>query len=291
MTRLLYTILFINILILSSCVENSKKYTSLKTQLDSLESYIQVQNAELDETFAIMNEIEEGLKTIREGENIIVLKSGDLNNSSREDLKNDMLIIQDVINNYQEQLAKLQKENKVNSSQFNKRLASLEKELKDKSVIITELQKQLEIKEGQLKLKNQQIYSLDKIVASLQNNMSQLNTESDALKDKVAKQEKELYSAYYIIGPKSELIEAGVMTKGGLFKSAKISYQAEKNSFIKIDYRDITDINTNSSKAKLLSIHPKGTYSLEKIGDEVILTISNPNEFWEQTKYLVIQTQ
>ena len=81
------------------------------------------------------------------------------------------------------------------------------------------------------------------------------------------------------------------MTKGGLFKSAEISYQAEKNSFIKIDYRDITDINTNSSKAKLLSIHPKGTYSLEKIGDEVILTISNPNEFWEQTKYLVIQTQ
>ena len=58
---------------------------------------------------------------------------------------------------------------------------------------------------------------------------------------------------------------------------------------MKIDYREINTINTNAPKAKVLSVHPKGTYSMEKVGDEVLLTISDPDEFWEQTKYLVIQ--
>lgn len=287
-----YILIAILVLLVSSCVESSNKYTSLKNYTDSLENYIQNQNIELDETFAIMNEIEEGLKSIREGENIIVLKSNEnISQASRENLKNDMIIIKNVITNYQEQIEKLKESNKLNSKQFNKRLGILEKELKEKSAIIAELTKQLEIKDGQLIVKQQQIQNLDKLINSLQTDMSNLNKESSGLKDKVALQEKELYSSYYIVGTKPELIEAGVMTKGGLFKSAKISYQAEKDSFIKIDYREITEINTNSTKAKVLSIHPKGTYALERVGEEVILTISNPNEFWEQTKYLVIQTQ
>ena len=30
---------------------------------------------------------------------------------------------------------------------------------------------------------------------------------------------------------------------------------------------------------------------LEKVDNEMVLTISNPDAFWEQTKYLVIQAQ
>ena len=106
----------------------------------------------------------------------------------------------------------------------------------------------------------------------------------------MASQEEELYSVYYIVGTKDELIDADVITKGGLFKSAKVSYQSEKNTFVKIDYRQITTITTNAKKAKVLSVHPKGTYAIETTDGEAALIISDPESFWEHTKYLVIQT-
>lgn len=88
------------------------------------------------------------------------------------------------------------------------------------------------------------------------------------------------------------MIAANVMSKGGLFRSAKISYQAEKSAFVKIDIREVSEIALNVKRAKVLSVHPTGTYALEEDADGMLyLRISNPQRFWEQTKYLVIQIQ
>ena len=165
----------------------------------------------------------------------------------------------------------------------------MQKELKEKSAIIETISRQLEEKEAQIIQKDQQIATLDKTVSSLKEEVTNLSTEGDILKAKVADQETEIYSVYYIVGSKSELIGAGVMTKGGLFKSSKVSYQAEKEAFVKIDLREISLINTNSKKAKVMSIHPKGTYVFVENDGEMVLNISDPEKFWEQTKYLVIQ--
>lgn len=275
---------------LTSCVENSEKYKALQAQLDSLQSNNTLQTGELDAVFATLNEVEQGLKSIRESENILAVGM-EVPANSREQLKSDMAAIQDAIRKYQEEIKKLKSDNKIKSEQFRKKLSALQKELSEKSELITYLTLQLEEKDVQLNLKSSQISSLDKVVSNLKNEVSNLNTEGTHLKEKVASQERELYSAYYIVGTKEQLIEAGVMTKGGLFKSSKISYQAEKNAFIKIDYREITEINTNAKKAKVISIHPKGTYAVETVNTETILTISDPDAFWEQTKYLVIQVQ
>ncbi len=278
----------------TSCVEESAKYRELKAQLDSLQADRELQSEELDEIFAILNEVEKGLRSIRESENIIALQSKegmDVPSNSKEQMKNDMAAIQDAIKKYQEEIGKLSKENKIQSEQFRKKLAALQNELKEKSELITRLTKQLDEKDAQLTIKTNQIASLDKVVSNLKNEVSNLSTEGTKLKEKVASQERELYSVYYIVGTKSELITAGVMTKGGLFKSSKISYRAEKNAFVKIDYREITEINTNAKKAKVISIHPKGTYALDTVNNETILTISDPDAFWEHTKYLVIQVQ
>ena len=54
---------------LSSCVENSSKYKALEAKLDSLQVSHRMQGAELDELFATINSIEQGLSSIRETEN------------------------------------------------------------------------------------------------------------------------------------------------------------------------------------------------------------------------------
>ena len=97
---------------LSSCVENSSKYKALQAQLDSLQASHKVQGAELDELFATINEIEQGLSSIRESENILTVQTADgleINQGSKEQLKQDVEAIQNAIKNYQAEIKKLQK--------------------------------------------------------------------------------------------------------------------------------------------------------------------------------------
>lgn len=280
------------VLSLASCVENSGKYKALQAQLDSLQNSYNVQGAELDEVFATINEIEQGLSSIRESESILAVQTSDgleIKEGSKEQLKRDVEAIQSAIKNYQEEIKKLENDKRLQSAQFKKRLSAMQKELEEKSGIIETISRQLEEKEAQIVLQNKQIASLDEVVSNLKDEVSTLNTEGTQLKAKVADQEAEIYSVYYIVGTKAELIEAGVMTRGGLFKSSKVSYQAEKDAFVKIDLREISEINTNAGKAKVMSIHPKGTYAFVENDGEMILNISDPEKFWEQTKYLVIQ--
>lgn len=284
-----------SLLMLQACnVENSSKYKALEARLDSLQGDYINTNASLEEAFLTINEVEKVISSIRESEKVLLLQSNDQMNIPQESeakIKNDVEVIKESIKRYQEEIAKLQKNNKFRSIEFSKKLASMQKELKEKEVLITELYSQIEQKNVQLTLKTKQIASLDKLVSNLKTDVNKLSTEGKELKSKINEQERELRSAYYIVGDKDELIETGVMTKGGLFKSSKVSYQAEKTAFVAIDYLEISQINTNAKKAKILSIHPEGTYNLEEIEDEVILTITNPEAFWEQTKYLVIQVQ
>lgn len=278
----------------TSCVEHSKKYKALLAQLDSIETNYGSQYGGLDEAFSILNEVEDGLRSIRESENLISFQSKEgmtVPEGSRAQIESDMESIKDCIARYKEKIAQLEKNNLINSKEFRKRLKALTTELEEKTKLVESLQEQLKEKDAIIIAKNQEITKLGSMVSDLKTDVSNLSEESEVLKEKVSSQEKELYSAYYIIGTKGQLIDAGVMTKGGLFKSAKVSYNAEKDLFVKIDYREITSINTNAQKAKVMSIHPKGTYALEKVENEMILTISNPEAFWEQTKYLVIQVQ
>ena len=277
---------------LGSCVENSGKYKALQAQLDSLQNSYNVQGAELDEVFATINEIEQGLSSIRESESILAVQTADgieIKAGSKEQLKSDVEAIKSAIKNYQDEIKKLENDKRLQSAQFKKRLSAMQKELKEKSEIIETISRQLEEKEAQIARQSKQIATLDETVSNLKDEVSTLSTEGQQLKAKVADQEAEIYSVYYIVGSKAELIEAGVMTRGGLFKSSKVSYQAEKDAFVKIDLREISEINTNAGTAKVMSIHPKGTYAFVENDGEMVLNISDPEKFWQQTKYLVIQ--
>lgn len=280
---------------LSSCVESSSKYKALQAQLDSLGTASSTKSAEFEEVFATLNEVENGLKSIRETENILVLQSqkggAEVKENSREQLKADVVAIGEAIQSYKKQIDKLKNDGRIQSSQFKKRLAALTLELESKSVLIADLGRQLEEKDRQLVVKSQQIESLDKTVSNLRDDVSSLSQTASSQKETIANQDVQINTAYYIIGTKAELIAANVMSKGGLFKSAKISYNAEQSAFVKIDIREVKEIQLNAEKAKVLSIHPTGTFTLEPgVSGMQVLKISQPTTFWEQTKYLVIQT-
>ena len=292
----LYTVaaLVIFAMSLTSCVESSSKYKALQAQLDSLQGNYGTQKNQLDEVFGTLNEVEAGLKSIRETENILTVQEQEgitTPKNNTEQIQSDIAAVQSAIQEYKNKIKQLKNDNSIQSIEFKKRLNAIQKELDEKSEMIDNLSKQLQNKDLQLAEKTNQVESLDQAVSDLKNDITKLNTEGGEMKEKISSQDKQIYAAYYIVGTKDELINVGVLTRGGLFKSSKISYQAEKNAFIKIDYREISTINTNAQRAKVISNHPKGTYSIDNINGEAVLTISNPSDFWEQTKYLVIQVQ
>ena len=294
-----YTSLFATVLAVvlaaTSCVENSSKYKQLQAQLDSLQGNYGTQKTQLNEVFSVLNEVEEGLKEIRQKEDLLAVESQkdgiDVPESQRVRIMEDVYAVKDAINRYKEKIEQLKKDSSLKSVEFKKKLNALHKELEEKSRAIETLQNQLKEKDLIISQKEQTIDSLEHQASDLKEDITVLTGEKEELKDKVDSQDRALFSAYYIVGSKEELIEAGVISKGGLFKSSKVSYEAEKTSFIKIDYREISTINTNAQTAKVLSNHRKGTYSIEDVDGEAIINISDPEGFWEQTKYLVIQTQ
>ena len=280
-------------LIVCSCVEQTGKYKQLQARLDSVQVATNAVNAEFEELFATLNEIELGLKSIRETENLLYVQSAqgrELSVSSREQMKADIQYIAAALEEYKAKITRLESEKKYQSSQFQKRLKILTEELEDKQKLIDNLSHQLDEKERQLSIKTEQIVSMDQSIAALKSDLTALENVSRQQVSKIEVQDLQIYRGYYIIGLKSELIAANVLSKGGLFRSAKISYQAEQSVFNQIDIRSVTFIPLHTKKAKVLSVHPSGTYSLEADSNRMLsLQITDPHSFWEHTKYLVIQ--
>ena len=127
-------------IVLSSCVENSSKYKQLQAQLDSLQGTHGTQKNMLDEVFATLNEVEEGLVDIRQKENIITAETNkdglDVPESQRVRLMEDVIAVKEAINRYKEKIEQLKKDSNLKSVEFKKKLNSLQKELEQAFAIL-----------------------------------------------------------------------------------------------------------------------------------------------------------
>jgi hypothetical protein len=91
-----------------------------------------------------------------------------------------------------------------------------------------------------------------------------------------------------VFGTKAELKNQKILQSGDVLKSSDFN----KDYFTQIDIRTDKEIKLYSKKAELLTTHPAGSYELVKGDDEKLtLKITNPNNFWSVSRYLVIQVK
>ncbi len=65
-----------------------------------------------------------------------------------------------------------------------------------------------------------------------------------------------------------------------------------KSYFTKIDIRVQMEIKLYSKSAKILTMHPSSSYTLQQDANkQYVLRISNPQLFWSTSKYLVIHVK
>jgi DNA repair exonuclease SbcCD ATPase subunit len=232
----------------------------------------------LQEFVNSFNEIQENLNAIKEKEKIVTAssQSGDVK-SKEETIKEDIQAIYDLMAKNKNRIGSLSKKLK----NANSKIAGLEQ-------MIATLQAQIDAKDGEISDLKAQLESKNIELSNIVMNLENVEAESSAKTEK-------LNTAFYAFGTSKELKEKNVITKEGGFigmgKSTKLKDDFNKEYFTKVDASQVTSINIGAKKAKIITSHPTSSYKL--VGEKTVekIEILNAEDFWSNSKYLVIITE
>ena len=280
MKKPFFIAVLIGTLVLTSCggevEEKDQTNDSLKTEIGNRDNTINEKDEAIQEFVNAFNEISSNLEEIKSKEKIVTSQtsSGDVK-SKEEQIKADITAIYEL-------LAK----NKARVGSLNKKLKESNVKIEGIEQLVANLQKQIDEKDAQIEGLKNKIENLNIELGNLEANIAQVQEES-------GKKTEKLNTAYYCIGTGKELKEKGVTTKeGGMLGMGKVytlKNDFNRDYFTKVDISNLEEIPVMSKKAKVLTSHPSSSYKL--VGDEKKvekIQITNPEEFWSTSKYLVI---
>lgn len=247
---------------------------------DSLQQIISQRDTQINNMMATMNEIQEGFNEISEAENRVNLIQDDERADKASQIKEDIKFIADRMQQNRELIKKLQgqlRDSDFKSQELKKVIANMLRQLDEKD-------QQLQQLRAELDAKNIHIAELDETICNLNNNVTELKSESDEKSQIINNQETQLNTAWYVFGTRPELKDQRI-----LMGDKVLQQNFNKNYFTKIDIRVTREIKLYSKSARLLTSHPAGSYELTRDNNKIYtLAITNPQLFWSTSKYLVV---
>ena len=273
------------VLALSACDMTGGKQDAVLQERDSLQRIINEKNTELDDILSTFNEVQEGIRRINEAEGRVTIADGNPESASSKDvIRENMQFIQEAMQQNRDMIAQLQeklKNSSIKGTKMQKTIENLQAQIDAQYARIQELEASLAEKEALIE-------SQGEAIAGLSNNVASLTEENRVKAEKVQEQDKELNSAWFVFGTKSELKEQKILEKGDVLKSGEFN----KDYFTQIDIRYDKDIKFYSKSAQILTNHPAGSYQLTKDKQgQYELHITDPKKFWSVSKYLVVQVK
>lgn len=271
------------LLALASCGENSSAYKTLRAQFDSLSLVSKGYELDLIETDSLVAGVLNNFQDISSVEGMIGVNPlrGDVSQSDKQRIKDNVTLITDKLRASQEAIELLSKKlesSGAESKRMRQTISALKRELDAQKTRVLALTEELQRKDIAIGI-------LDSMVTDLSSNVERLNSTTAQQAEALATQERELNSVRYCIGTKSDLKDYRLLTNGNLSLE-----HADPNYFTKVDLRNLSQIPLFSKKAKLLTIHPESSYELIPDGDKrLTLNIKNPTAFWSSSKTLIIQ--
>ncbi len=279
MRKLLF-ILMCLVAVASCKQERTNADLTAERQRDSLNQIIAQRDNEINDMMATFNEIEEGFKEINEAEQrVSIAKQGE--GASREQrIRENVQFIQSAMAQNRELINKLKRqlrESAFQGDQFKRTIENLTKQLEEKDQQLTQLR-------AELSAKDIHIAELDEKITGLNTDVSSLQEENTQKATTISTQDKQLNTAWFVFGTKSELKSQKILVDGKVLQS-----NFNREYFTKIDIRVDKEIKLYSRSAKMLTAHPAGSYSLQQdAGKQYVLRITDPQKFWSTSKYLVV---
>ncbi len=261
------------------------KAEKAQQERDSLIRVLADRDAEINEFMGTINEVQEGFQQINDAEGRITVANGNLENaSSRDVIRENISFIKETMQQNREKIARLEEKLKtasINAEKLNKTIANLTSQLEIQNKRVQELEAELAEKNIVIAEQGARISSLSKSVSNLEENKAKNEQTID-------EQDKAINTAYFVFGTKKELKEQKIIEKGDVLTRGNF----KKDYFMPIDIRIDKEIRLYSKKAEILTSHPAGTYQFVKDQKkELTLKITNPQEFWSLSKYLVIEVK
>lgn len=269
------------LLLLGACTgKKSSPDLANMEQNDSLQRIIAQRDSEINDMMSTLNEIQEGLSAINQAENrLSIAREGEGANKTaqiRENIKfiaNTMARNRELMKRLQQQL----RESRFNGDELRKTISNLTQQLDDKAQELQRLKAELDAKDIH-------IAELDEKIDNLNDNVENLQTDAQQKAQTISNQDKQLNTAWFVFGTKKELKEQHIMENGKVLQS-----NFNKNYFAKIDIRIDKEIKFYSKSARILTMHPSGSYTLTPdVNKQYVLRITNPQLFWSTSKYLVV---
>ena len=274
-------LLIFAVVVMASC-DNRPSKDEYQTKQDSLMVNIQEKEKAMNDLVTSLVEIDQNVQRIKEQEKIITLdvnKGGEMNKSVEERINNDVQQIYNLLLENKEKVAKMEKQLK------NSRL-----DIKKLNVLVESLTNQVKAQEEEIAQLKVLLEEKNIKIEGLTQSLDSLQTDNTATKENLDETTNKLYTAYYAMGTKKELIAQKLLSAGGIFTKAKINpTDFNMDFFTKIDIRNTLVIDTHSKKVQLLSNHPADSYNM--VGGEDVKTIQiiDKDKFWSLAKYLIIQ--
>jgi uncharacterized coiled-coil protein SlyX len=266
--------------------EQQKHSNMLEAQRHSFTEQLTERDSMINEWMETFDQIEKDLRTIKEKEKLISLKSSDMEIST--DRKKQ--ILQDIafINTLLEQ-------NKA-------KIASLNSQLKKSGGVITSLQNRIAELEASMKQSENEIAELKVVLTNKEFEITQLNTRVADMELNIADKEEyilnqtnEMNKAFIASGSFRDLKEKGIVSKEGGFlgigKKESLMENFSDTLFTAINVTETKTIPVNSKGAKLITEHPTDSYELIHDDSDKIayIEIKDPIEFWKITRYAVVE--
>ena len=270
--------------VLVACNEGLKGGVSSDRERDSLRNVIDQKDNEINDLMGTFNEIQQGFDLINEAEGRVnMMKSNAENNSSAENIRENMEFIQQTLEENRRKIDELQnklKTSTINSAKLKETIDNLTRQLNEKNA-------ELERLRSQLAEKDVMIEELSGTVNNLKDENAQVKQQKEETEQIAHAQDTQLNTAWYVFGTSKELKEQGILQKGEVLKG-----DYNKSYFTKIDIRQVNVIPLESKSAELLTNHPAGSYTLLKDSKgEYTLRITDAAKFWSVSKFLVVKVK
>ena len=289
MRKLLF--LFVAIVMATGCQQQKNEIARLGVVQDSLNAAAAEKDSAILDFLVAFNEIQSNLDSIKRLEQIVSVarsQQGEIRGSRKQQILEDIATLNQLLQRNKELNANLQK--RLNSA--NSKIGQLQG-------VVTEFEKMVYSLNEQVEQKNIQIAQLNTDVERLSSDVNQLAGEVISVRQVV--QEKEqiierqtetINKVFYALGTVRELTDNNILEKSGgvlgMGRTLKIRKDFNRDYFTETDMRGLSYIPLHTKKARIVSVHPQGSYRISGQKTADTLYIDDRQEFWKASRYLLV---
>jgi len=276
---------------LAGCHNYKNDVARLTTVQDSLKQQTLEKDSAILGYLTDLNEIQENLDSIKKIEKLVSVDrvSGtEIQASKKKQIVEGLAMIKELLEKNKAQIASL----KQRLSASNMKVGDLEKTVVEFEKMVTALTGQIEVKDAEIAELNQKMQKLVKNIDVLNQQYVEAVEDSRKKSQTIESQSDALNTAYFAFGSVKELTDNNVIEKQGgvlgLGSTVKIRENFNRDYFTKIKISNFDFLPLMVKKAKVVSVHPEGSYHISGIKTADTLFIDNRQEFWKASKYLLI---